>query len=528
MSPTRPAWPELAGLALVVVVFAALLGRSASYDYVWDDVPEIAQSAAFDRPLAEGITLTQTQRAVPELAHAPALQFGYDSYRPLLFTSYWCDIHLWGRGPAPLHRTNVLLGALAVLLAYAVARRWLGSPYALIPTALFALHPIQIETVAYISARGDLLAGLFGLATAYAALRAIDTERRGPALAWTAGAGIAFGASLLSKESGLALPLAIGALVATRGAAPRRWWIAVALLALAVAYLPLRGALVTTTTHPPYGEALVGLPGALLEYLRIAVLPLDLSIERLPHPSYIALGWVVAAVVLAGGGLLAKRGRAPWVGTALAGAAWALVLLAPSAVALRTTSVVADRYAYAALFGAGITVAAAASGLVTARPRLARIAATLAAVWALALLVVGWQQVPVWADTLSLYSNAMAMAPDSARAQYRVAVLAIQADRWDLALPRLARALELDPENVEALNNLGVYQLRTMPADAEATLRRAVVAAPAHYRAWLNLGLAQLAQGHHDAGCASIARALAIDPGYAAGLAEQRRSCVVP
>lgn len=480
---------ELALVALIVAVFAVSLGRTASYGYVWDDRPEIETNASFARPLSEGIRLTQVERAEPSLADLSDLEFTYDSYRPLLFASYWVDLRLWGNDAGALHRTNVVLGVLAILLAYALARLWLRSPVAVIATAVFALHPAQIETVAYISARGDLLAGLFALACACAALRYLDGGHR----AWAAAATLLFACSLLSKESLIALPLAIPFL---RTEGRRRWILAGVLLALAIVYLPVRGAIVHTTTRPPYVAGALGLPGVLLEYAKIFVLPFDLSIERQPHALYLWLGVVLVPLLV--------------LGRKHPGLVWAAVLLAPSAIAVRSTGVVADRYLYAPMFGLAVALAA----IPWKKPVIVAVA-----IWGALLVVVGWRQVPVWRDVTTLYTHALEMAPDSSSANYRVAVLT-----GDPAL--LARAVTLDPRNAAALNNLGVHYLRAGdPATGADLLRRAVTAQPAHFRSWLNLGLAQLALGQHADGCQSIARALAINPRYQAAITQQQRSC---
>ena len=483
---------ELAVLALIVAAYAVSLGRTASYGYVWDDRPEIESNASFDLPLVEGIKLTQTERAAPTLADLPELQFNYDSYRPLLFASYWADVHLWGRDAGALHRTNVVLGALAILMAYLLARRWLRSPVALVATAVFALHPVQIEAVAYISGRGDLLGALFALAAAYGALRFIDGGHR----AWAAAAALAFVCSLASKESLIALPFAIPFL---RTEGRRRWIVAAILLALAVVYLPVRGAIVSTTTRPPYVAGALGLPGVLLEYAKIFVLPFDLSIERQPHALYAWLGLIVLPLLV--------------LGRKHPGVIWAAVLLAPSAIAVRSAGIVADRYAYAPLFGLAIAV----SAIPWKKPVIAAVA-----VWGALLVVVGWRQVPVWRDVTTLYGHALDMAPDSASANYRVAVLLGEPD----GVPLLERAIELDGSYTPALNNLGVHHLQTgEPARAVQLLQRAVAAQPAHFRSWLNLGLAQIATGDRDAGCKSIARALAINPRYDAARREQQQRC---
>ncbi len=522
---------ELGLLALIVIVYAGSLGRTVDHDYVWDDIPELAQNAAFDRPLLEGMALTQTERAAPELAQLQALAFGYDSYRPLLFASYWVDIAVWGRRPGPLHATNVLFGALAIVLAYATARRWLGSAIALVPTAVFALHPVQIEAVAYLSGRGDVLAGLFALLATYAALRACDTGVARRAIGWTALAAVAFAASLLTKESAIGLPVAIG-VVASRPGGRARWWVTGVIAAVAIAYLPLRAAMVETATAPPIADAVIAAPGALVEYVRIVLLPFDLSIERLPH-GHVALGWGAIAVVAIGAGLMWRRASGEtlpaWTRAVLAGLAWFAVLLGPSLVVVTTMHVLADRYVYLPLFGLSIALAAGGQRLATWRPLFARPLAIAVLAWGALLLVVAWRQVPVWRDVTSLYTHAAAMAPDSSRAQYRLAVREIAADRWDHAVPLLERAIELDPRNVEALNNLGVFHLRAGRfADAEALLRRAVAANPARFNSWVNLGLAQVAGDQRAEGCRSVARALQINPRFAPAHEAHALHCTPP
>ena len=139
---------QLALLVAILALYAVVLGRTVTFDFVWDDVHEIANNPAFERPLAEGLLATQTERTDPTLTELPTLQLAYDSFRPLVFARLWVDSQLWGRAPAPLHATNLVLGAIAILLAYVLARRWLGGTAALVPTAVVALHPIQIEAVA--------------------------------------------------------------------------------------------------------------------------------------------------------------------------------------------------------------------------------------------------------------------------------------------------------------------------------------------------------------------------------------------
>jgi protein O-mannosyl-transferase len=507
-------------LAVILVAYVALFARAATYDFVWDDVQEIATNPAFDRPLVDGLTTTQTERTDPELTQLSTIQLAYDSYRPLLFASYWVDIRLWGRSATALHVVNLVLGALAIALAYLVARRWTDSQaIAVIATAVFALHPAQIETVAYISARGDLLAGTLALAATYAALRG-----------WRAACAAAFAASLLTKEAYIGLPLALAVLQWLRGGVggaysppndKPRWSLLGALGGVAAAYFVVRALVVTATTGGALGHALVALPGVWLEYVKVALLPFDLSTERLHRAAFTVPGWIVWAA--GGAGLWLVRKRAP---AAVAGVAWFAILLGPAAVPVTSTGVVADRYLYAPLLGLALAVALAGQHALAARPKLRLPLVAAGVLWALLLAVIAWIQVPVWRDNRALYTHAVEMAPDSSAAHYRIAYLDVIAGDCPSALPELERAVELDEGNVRAWNNLGVCYLRTQRyADAEPALLRAVTANPAHFRAWFNLGVARLALGKRADGCAALRRALAIRPNYDAATHELRASC---
>jgi hypothetical protein len=509
----------LASVAVVLAVYLASFVRTADYGWVWDDVPEIALDRSFDGPLASGMSLTQIERSAPALADLPQLQFGYDSYRPLLYASLWLDIRLWGRSPGALHGSNVFLGAVVLLLVYLVAHRLVGSR-AVVVMAIFALHPIQIETVAYISARGDLLASGFVLAATYACLRAREH------VGWMIAATLLFAASLFSKESYILLPLAVAGLALTRRTP---WMCVVSMLVVIGVYALVRSLVVTTTSSPAYVDALVAAPGILLQYLRIVLLPFDLSIERLPDDRYTVAGWLTAALAFAGIALvILRRKQLPeWVRIPLIGAGWTIALLGPSLVVIATMHVVADRYFYAPMFGAAIAAVVLLDRLVTIYPRLARPLVAAIVVWGAMVMVVGWRQVTVWHDVSSLYRHAAELAPDSSRAQYRVAYLDIQRERWDLAVPRLEHAIELDGANAPALNNLGVYLMRKGRfADAEVLLAKAVTVNPARFNSWLNLGISQIQGGNRSAGCASIARALSINPSFAEASLEYSRSCL--
>src|SRR5262245_23580499 len=109
-------------LALILVAYLALFGRSVTYGFVWDDVHEIEHAPIFDAPLVDGLTATQTERTDPTLTELSSIQLAYDSYRPALFATYWFEIRMWGRSAGPMHGTNLVLGALAIIGVFFLAR----------------------------------------------------------------------------------------------------------------------------------------------------------------------------------------------------------------------------------------------------------------------------------------------------------------------------------------------------------------------------------------------------------------------
>ena len=209
----------------------------------------------------------------------------------------------------------------------------------------------------------------------------------------------------------------------------------------------------------------------------------------------------------------------------ISGVVWACVLLGPIAVVIVTTGVASDRYFYLPLLGFAIALTDGAVRLARRAPSVKRPLYAIGALWAGMLVVVTWNQVPVWSDELTLHTHAVAMAPDAPVPHYRLGLVYAQAGLWPEATEQFAAAADLDPHDSHALDDLGVALLRTQRfAEAEDVLVRATAASPAAYRPWFNLGVARLAQGKR-AGCADVKHALAINPHYTNALAEYQRSC---
>ena len=354
----------------LLVVYGLVYARALGHGFVWDDHSSVEEAAHFEAPLVRGLRSTQHDFLDRSILHDVQLSVPYESYRPLLFLSYSLDDALFGRSAVAMHAHNLLLGMACALLAGWVCSLVLGSSrLGLCAAALFALHPLQTEGVCYVSARGDLLCACFALLASGAFLssaRADEARRRiGLALA----ASLAFALSLTAKESSAGLPLALAVWALALGRLRQSRPALLGMAAAAVVYAGVRVAIVgAELSRVDRGNALAAiesLPALGLQYLRIFLLPNDLSIERLAAHggSALLLGWLLLAGLAALGALALHDRFGSWsrsTRTAWAGAAWFYLLLAPATLASESMGVAADRYAVLPILGACVALVALA------------------------------------------------------------------------------------------------------------------------------------------------------------------------
>lgn len=523
-------WERIA-VALTLVIFVVIYARTSDYAFVWDDVEAIAENPIFEGPVLQGLSATQHDHLDPAFRKLSGIKPSHDSYRPLLYLSYRADLALFGMSPRAMHLHNLVLGLACILAFYVVAAHWLPSRVGVVlATGLFALHPLQVESIAYISARGDLLAALFALVAVALAFRAAggSESRAGRPMQglMVASSTLCFVASLLCKEAFVGLPIALAGIALARGTLRRhRTTILTWLGALAI-YLAVRLSVGEAAGDGIGASAVLALPGVFLQYLQLAFLPVDLSTERLHDPAYVVPGW---AVLTSFGAWLALRRHRLGEPTRIAasGLWWMLVLLGPPVIVVSLLGVLADRYAYLPLGGFAIATSMVFVALLEKRPALRVPVGAAVALWAAMCLAVTVTQVGVWKSNRTLYAHAVITEPESAMAHYRLGHTYAREGRWDQATPMFERAVELDPTNIRALNNLGVAYLNTQEyRHAAQTFERALAeSGRMHFRAWYNLGVAKMNLGEGAAACADVARALEINPSYQAAEAFRRASC---
>lgn len=407
---------------------------------------------------------------------------------PLTVLSAMADWELWGERAAGHHLTSQLLHAANAALVFLFLRRATGAPgRALAVAVLFALHPLRVEPVMWLTGRKDVLSGFFALVATWAYVSARPGRERGPLGAVFAAAALA----MLAKAA-VMLPVALLLLDAwplRRGTPWRRPTLVVEKLPL-FALSAVVGAVALASARA--GGAIVGAAAigwgdraatAAVVYLRsleqtfwpaglAAYYPLPVGGHPPARLALAALALVVPTAVAA-----ALVRRAPWL---LAGWLWWLAWILPVSGLLQAGEQAgADRYTYLASVG---LIAAVVWSVAEAVPRgrSARLAlggATAAA--AAALLVATWRLIPTWRDSGALFERAVAVTAGNPFARVNLASwLREQGDR----------------------------------AGAERQLRQAVAESPQVALAWVDLGALLRERGAYAEAEAALGEALRLDP----------------
>jgi tetratricopeptide (TPR) repeat protein len=530
-SPPAPARPAsqapasaTAALVLLVVLFH---GPSLANGFVYDDAWTVASNPILRNPG------NLTRLLGPELARA-----GFpDAGRPTMLASEILDHALFGLQPWGYHLQSLIWHLGVVLLFYAGLRRLHGSlPIPLAAAALVAVHPVDVEAVAAINYREDLLAAFFLLLCLTATEKARATSGRFGPVALRAVAVLAALVAALAKENAYVAPLLLVLLDACRPVKPVRWirWTDPLLLALAAGLvfawrwwvmgdpgLVSRGAEIPHQ-HPQAaftsGRAILVFFHGLLQFLW----PRGFAPEYpAPAPAEGAAGLALLSLGLLMGGLLGLRKRAPWFALGLLGA---VIAYLPNLGLLPLTNLRADRYFYLPSLGFAWAVVLAVAAALDRFPRLRDRTILEIPVVGLAacavLLFLGMrslEQGRIWRHDVALFSAAIRTAPGSQRAWIGLAGAKLRAGNLLDALGAAERALGLG-DDFHSRQMYGLVLLAQGDAiGARIQLGRALSKGPpAHHRAQIlnNLGYAELKLGRTEEALPRFALARKLDPHF--------------
>jgi tetratricopeptide (TPR) repeat protein len=517
--PAVPAWAWGAFVCLVVLVVFLPALRFPFFPF-WDDDIHVHAN-----PHLAALSWESLRTFWSGPYQQLYIPLTYSTWAGLAALSRWWDgqpVATGALNAAWFHGANVLVHALSTVLLFALLRRTTAKlapaadrlrldMAAALGAALFALHPLQVEPVAWISGLRDVLGGGLGLASL---LVLLGGEK--PKFSRWLGATVLFVASLAAKPAGVALPFVAGLL----GAFVFQW--KVARLAREIGPWLLVGALWVVVTSKAQWAA---------ELARDLV-----PVWMRPLVAADALAFYLAKVVWPAG-LAADYGRAPdaareagwlwwtWTGPAALAAALFFVKrlrvyllpLGVFAVALLPTlglvpfnfqmvSTVADRYVYFALLGPALALS-----LVVARSARAWVA-VLAALFVTALAGVTVMRLPLWSEDVKLFASTLEANPHSWKAMHNYGSALDDRGQTVEGVALMRRVVAQRPESSEAHNDLGVMLWKIgNRAEATGAIRRALDLRPTAGAA-KNLSVMEGQLGNRAGSIAALRMVLAMEP----------------
>jgi len=518
----------LLALLVILLATAAVYGQVARFAFVtWDDPLYVTSNA-------------QVQQGLSAAGAAWALTAREDSnWLPLTWLSHMADVELYGRWAGGHHATNLLLHAIDTALVFALL---LGATRERLPSAfvaaLFALHPLHVEVVAWVSQRKELLCTAFGL---LAALAYVAWTRRGGAARY-AGMSLAYACALAAKPMLVTLPFALLLLdywplgrtrfgPSAAGVVPRSSGrlllekLPLFALSAVVSITAFAAQQIARVEAPdvPLGLRLANAAVACFRYLGLVLWPSELSILY-PHPYAPELGgepWSAATVVAAGVALVAitaaalRARRRPY---AAVGWLWYLGTLVPVIGLVQVgPQGIADRYTYVPLLGVFIAIAWGARDGIAAlgarRPAIRVASGVLATAILLAAGVASHARARVWRDSETLYRASLAATPRNPLLLYNLGVVQAQQGRIEEAARSYAAAIAIDPDHPAANNNLGNIRLRAgQTEEALAHYRASLRGNPDDVQTLQNLGRVLSWRGDLAGAAAQLERAATLAP----------------
>jgi len=425
---------------------------------------------------------------------------------PLAWLSHMLDVQVFGVRPGAHLLVNALLHAVNAVLVYRVLARMTGkAARSAAVSALFAVHPLRVEVVAWVSERKELLSTLFALAALWA--YAAYSER--PAARRYALVVLLFAASLLAKPMWVGMPFLL--LLLDRWPLERKAPLGrlalekLPLLVLAVAsswvaYLAQQHGGALRGADLPIGSRLAYAAVSWVLYVGKTFWPASLS-PYYPHPGaslspWLALGAALAVAAATGLSFTQAR-RRPWIPV---GWLWFVGMLVPVIGIVRAgRHGIADRYTYAPGIGLLVLVVWTAAEL-AARFRVERFVRVLLGIVVVALAAVSWRQQTFWSDQVTLFSRAVEITPDSGLAHHILSQGLVAEGRYAPALLHAREAARLEPDVARVRKNLGyVFYRLGLLDEAVDELRAAIALEPGYAEAHGNLAIVYGKKGAFEA-----------------------------
>jgi len=457
-----------------------------------------------------------------------ALTYGsIGHWHPLTWLSHMLDCQWYGLQAGSHHLTNLLLHGIAAILLFLVLRRMTGFLWrSAFVAAVFAIHPLRAESVAWISERKDVLSGVFFMLTLAAYVRYV---RRPPSMIRYGAVVLCFALGLLSKNMLVTMPFVLLLLdywplnrlssftpqVLLRLVAEKIPLFALTVgSCMATALVPEK---LTAADQLPFGLRMENAVVSYATYLWQMIYPRGLACVY-PNPiNHLPLWQVAGALGLLlaiSGAVWAFRKTHPWL---IVGWLWYVGMMIPVIGMVQISFYAhADRYTYLPQIGLYLLLTWTAAELCAGWRHCRWVLGGCSTIILVALIFCARTQVSYWRNGESLWTHTLACTSDNYVAHSNLGNTLLQKGSVDEAIAHFQKSLEINPVNAEAHYNLGTALLQKERVDeAIAHYQEALQINPNYAKVYYNLGNALLQKGRVDEAIVYYQKSLQITPDYA-------------
>ena len=471
-----------------------------------------------NKPVSSGLTIDGLAFALTSIS---------PYWHPVTWLSHELDVELFGSDPAGHHFTSVLLhaltaGLLCLTLAALGADLWLAGEAAL----LWGLHPLRVESFAWVAERKDVLCALFFVAAVWACLRYQERPGRARYALWLLCGALA----LMSKPTAVTLPVVLLLLDLWPGKRKAPLWrlivekVPLAAIAAAVVVTTVvgqqRDGATSLVPNLSLGTRLANAAVSYARYLGKMLWPSNLACHY-PYERHLPLPFVLLSAAFLMGlsvAAAAQWRRRPWL---TVGWAWFVVTLLPNAGLVQSgRQAMADRFTHIPMIGIAIGLACGVWEWARKQEARRRATAGAAAAVLVALALLSIRQIGYWHDSVSLFEHAIAV-DDSDYMRANLATTLMGQQRYTEAEPHLRAAIRLAPSDSGYHQDLAVLLSQTRRIDdAARESQMAVALAPRNATIVEFAGMVALSRGHYEEALADMSEAagLGSDPARVAAV----------
>lgn len=447
-------------------------------------------------------------------------------YRPLLVVSFITDYHLWQLKPFGYHLTNIVFHTLTALIVFFLMQTLLNNQFtALFSTLIFALHPLQTESVAWIAGRNDVLLGFFIALMMFFYIQSQQNNRREKFFLVLS--MLSFSLALFTKESAvfyfLMLPIYIlcfqkkttREIISIKNFI--RFWPFASLLLI---YLLIRWNIIGSLIGAErlYGKGklfidrLINVPAIIAEHLKLLLAPFNLSVAHplseiiwLQQPLYV-VAVVIVILLLALIWQSWKKNRRICFGIL-----WLTIGLLPALNIVPMPRPILEHRFYVPLIGFAI-VAGYGMEKISSHIRQFTYRIVPMVILMVVMLVMSYMRLPVWQNGITLFTDAVKKSPSDLHANYSLARAYYDAELYNEAVPVLKKYLKMAPVDVKGYRFLReVYYVTRQRQEVARLCQMMIALEPRDPKRYLETGVIYEELNHPDTAAAYYHQGIILD-----------------